>query len=212
MRDAVTYRYELKFAIEHQNAFSIQHVLSSHPYVFKKAYPDRIVNNIYFDNIDYQGCQENLDGVSERTKIRYRWYGEECDFSTGQLELKIKKNALGTKTFFDVDTPTNINELTEQVKSILDKHNIYATLHNQYLRSYFIDQSGDFRLTIDRKISFWQPKFKTVVPSVSDSRVIMEIKFDQENALTIDKITKYIPFRITKHSKYATGILGLMGG
>lgn len=210
MNDNLTYRYELKFAIDNSKAFTIENVLQLHPHNFKKAFPDRIINNIYFDNINYQGCQENLDGISERTKIRYRWYGTDHQFDSGKIELKIKKNALGTKLFYEVDHPININDLTHKTRSTLNKYNIFPTLHNQYLRSYYLDQSKDFRLTIDRDISFWQPHFKTVIPSVSDSRTIVEVKFDQSKALAVDKITKYLPFRLTKHSKYATGILGLM--
>ena len=90
MGEKSIYRYELKYALQESDLVNLYAIISQHPSSFKTAFPDRTVNNIYFDNVNFQCCFENLDGISERTKIRYRWYGEEEQFSNGKLELKIK--------------------------------------------------------------------------------------------------------------------------
>ena len=40
------------------------------------AFPDRIVNNVYFDTPDLAAFEANLWGAPERRKCRLRWYGE----------------------------------------------------------------------------------------------------------------------------------------
>lgn len=210
MSDLSKYRYELKYALQESELTNLYAILSQHPALFKVAFPDRIVNNIYFDNINFQCCFENLDGISERTKIRYRWYGEQDKFSSGKSELKIKKNALGTKKYFDLEHPKDLIDLEIQVKDVLHKPELQSALHNQYIRSYYIDDSGKFRLTIDRELSYWLPGIKTNIPSFCDSRIIVEIKFDQEDANLIDRITRFFPFRLSKHSKYGSGVINLV--
>ncbi len=210
MGEKSIYRYELKYALQESDLVNLYAIISQHPSSFKTAFPDRTVNNIYFDNVNFQCCFENLDGISERTKIRYRWYGEEEQFSKGKLELKIKKNALGTKKYFELDHPNDVNDLEFQVKNTLNKHDLQAALHNQYLRSYFIDDSRKYRLTIDRNLSYWLPNQYSEIPSYSDNRIIVELKFDQEDASTIDKVTRFFPFRLSKHSKYGSGLMNLV--
>jgi SPX domain protein involved in polyphosphate accumulation len=46
--------------------------------MFIEKYPMRVVNNIYFDTIDFSSYQSNIDGASNRSKVRIRWYNESC--------------------------------------------------------------------------------------------------------------------------------------
>ena len=41
---------------------------------FTKHYPDRIITSIYLDTLNYNFAKDNINGVSERRKIRFRWY------------------------------------------------------------------------------------------------------------------------------------------
>jgi len=70
------YRYELKFAIEHLNAEAITANILCHPASFSKAFPDRQVNNIYLDTLDFDCFHQNVDGHPSRSKMRLRWYGQ----------------------------------------------------------------------------------------------------------------------------------------
>ena len=91
-------RYELKY---HLTAYSVAHctqVVLQHPASFQKAFPDRQVNNIYFDTPELTSFLNNVDGISERKKYRIRWYGEDFDqIDQPVLEQKIKENQLGSK-------------------------------------------------------------------------------------------------------------------
>ena len=70
-------RHEVKFAA-YATAIRgmLRHWLHMHPAGFFSPYPERQVNNVYFDTWDYRAYAENLAGVSERSKVRYRWYGD----------------------------------------------------------------------------------------------------------------------------------------
>ena len=57
-------RHEVKFAAYVIDYADLRHWLHMHPAGFRPAYPDRRVNNIYFDTWDYRAYAENLAGVS----------------------------------------------------------------------------------------------------------------------------------------------------
>ena len=57
------------------------------------SFPARRINNIYFETHSYDSVVDNIDGISNRTKVRYRWYGESnSNISNGTMEFKRKKN------------------------------------------------------------------------------------------------------------------------
>ena len=69
-------RFEIKFVA---NEFEVDYVrqwVRLHWACFYVPYPDRWVNNVYFDTLNYFAYEENLSGASARTKVRYRWYGK----------------------------------------------------------------------------------------------------------------------------------------
>ena len=61
---------------------------------FTTHHPQRKINSIYFDDINFTSIRENLDGVSNK-KIRIRWYKRQ-KLIHPQLEIKAKK---GSETF-----------------------------------------------------------------------------------------------------------------
>ena len=46
---------------------------------FTKQYPDRTISSIYLDTANYDFAKDNINGVSERKKIRFRWYNNNLD-------------------------------------------------------------------------------------------------------------------------------------
>ena len=192
----------------------LQAILALHPAGFRSHYPDRLVNNIYFDDVNFSACNDNLFGISDRVKLRYRWYGGQEKFSQGILERKIKHNALGTKEYIKLDAVTYLNELQSKINGLDETSGLLIpSLQNSYLRSYYIDQSKEFRLTIDRKLRYNYPPDLSAVLDLSgwqDDRIIVEIKFDVESYSRFLEISKAFPFRLNKHSKYVTGLLALV--
>ncbi len=95
-------RMEIKFVGYAVNYATVLNALRMHPAGFIVPYPDRQVNNVYFDSFDYSAFAENLSGVSSRTKVRYRWYGESRTPESGTLEVKCKRNYFGWKLRYGV--------------------------------------------------------------------------------------------------------------
>ena len=91
-------RYERKYKIESITAEVVRQVVINHPASFRKIFPDRKVNNIYFDNIELSAYFDNVNGIADRQKIRVRWYGDDIfKIEQPKLEIKIKSNQLGFK-------------------------------------------------------------------------------------------------------------------
>ena len=207
-------RYELKYTLSRSDQQTLDRMLLMHPAGFDRLYPDRYVNNIYFDDFEFNACQFNLAGISDRVKYRYRWYGQEGEWVSGKLELKIKNNNLGRKEYRDVRKASSLEETLELMTEGFTTKGMHPTLQNRYLRSYFIDRSGRFRLTVDRFINYVlffskSEKLNKEAHSFEDNRVVVEVKFDKSHADAFDIISADLPFRLTKHSKYVTGLLSL---
>ena len=90
-------RYEIKFVVPITESYRLTAWVREHTAAFGIAYPPRRVNNVYYDSYGLATYEENLSGVSERTKIRLRWYGADSERLSGKLELKMKRNRLGWK-------------------------------------------------------------------------------------------------------------------
>lgn len=204
------WRYEIKFTVSADEAQAIPAMLIEHPAAFRKAYPNRTVNNIYLDTNDMSACFDNLAGISDRKKVRVRWYGDSNQIVDPILEEKIKNNALGMKNHYPLGDLNRLEEILKAVPNHIDYgYGLVPTLHNSYQRSYFISADNKFRLTVDQRVQY-QSTQHTLMDSdlaFTDDRVIIEVKFAKEDIKYLKEITRYIPFRQTKHSKYVTGIL-----
>ncbi|MFK7809224.1 MAG: VTC domain-containing protein, partial [Saprospiraceae bacterium] len=117
-------RYERKFRLETTQLNVVHQVVRQHPASFTKAYPDRQVNNIYFDTPDLNCYKDNLIGTSQRKKFRVRWYGTTDRLVKNPiLEVKIRDNSLGDKESYKFQDfqLSNLEELTDQVNQHFSK-------------------------------------------------------------------------------------------
>ena len=122
------WRLERKFPFYSHQYSQAKVAILTHPFLFISLYEPRWVHNIYFDSLDLKAYQENINGLSERSKSRIRWYQDSRNISTKpMLEIKSKKNQLGTKKmiqltpeFLKVFNPLNLNsiELMKAIKKI----------------------------------------------------------------------------------------------
>ena len=55
---------------------------------FLRAYPNRTVNSLYYDNLKFSSIKDNLAGITPRNKYRLRWYGNKNCFGLNNF-LKI---------------------------------------------------------------------------------------------------------------------------
>ena len=97
-------RYERKYIFRDKNIFLITSNLYS--LGFCKAFPPRLINSIYYDNLNNQIARDNLSGISKRCKLRIRYYGEK-DTANCFLEIKKKLNKFGFKKVIDIQKDIN---------------------------------------------------------------------------------------------------------
>ena len=70
------YRYEIKFVLDNARLSDAMQWLYNNT-TANKTYNNRQVNSIYFDDVDFSSVRDNLAGISQRNKLRLRWYGHQ---------------------------------------------------------------------------------------------------------------------------------------
>lgn len=215
------FRYERKFKPETQSFRQIENTVLGSAAFFRRIYHPRYVNNIYLDSPELDCFYDNLTGKSERKKYRIRWYGDIKGHISGAVfEIKIKTAYRGTKfSFFLRDFELNENFTTIDCMKLLKESELpleildevagmEIKLLNTYKRSYFRDVTGDYRLTIDDDIKYYNFKdnFNHFNEYVKDEDNIVEIKYDEEHNDYAPNVINTLPFRMTRNSKYIEGI------
>jgi len=221
--DIIRKRYERKFTPEVLTAIQARRIVLSSAAMFKPLFHPRLINNIYLDTVRFNCYYDNVHGSSQRKKIRIRWYGDLLqNHSKTVLEIKVKSCHLGDKKLYPLPE-CNISEiiyshtslqsffdsaqLPEAIRQMLKSY--HPRLLNRYKREYFIDASGNYRMTIDEDIRFQKLKENSnaiIKPRVIDKRPVVELKYDEIYDNNASCITENIPFRLTKNSKYVNGI------
>ena len=215
-------RYEIKYVGHFGSYHRLRGWLLENPIGFRNEYPCRNVNNVYFDNFDYTAFAENLSGVSERTKLRYRWYGTETAPGKGVLELKRKRNyygwklkwRLGEAPYKDRDTWSGIrrrmaDQIDDDGKFWL-RFNPTPVFINRYRREYFISSNGLLRATIDTEQSVCDQRYRSAPnftrKAVLPDTFVVEFKFAPQDKEIANRTMQNIPLRVSRHSKYVNAV------
>ena len=220
-------RYERKFRVDQIAMADIENMVRLHSAGFVEAYPLRKVNNIYFDTINMQTYSDNIDGIANSTKFRIRWYGELFgEIENPVLELKIKRNLAGTKLYYSLKPFTLEPNITLQDihKAITDADMpeerkqqmlmLRPVLLNCYTRKYFISADRQYRLTLDYDLSYYRIQEMNnsfIHRNINRRSTIIELKYPLRLDECAHKISREFPFRMTKNSKYVTGVQWLYG-
>jgi hypothetical protein len=197
-----------------------------HPAHWRRTYPARQINNLYFDTANYAGLNANLAGVADRAKLRMRWYGP-CLARPGnpQLELKRKQGLAGWKEIvhvgrdFDLEIGAWSILLDDLWAAVGNRAPNWLmrfplpVLINAYQREYFATPDGAVRLTIDTDLraldqrSSAQPNVRreTLLADI----VVVEIKagLDDEATERLAAIISGLPARVDRFSKYVRGVM-----
>ncbi len=206
-------RYERKYKIEGVSLGIILQSIAMHPAGLSKIYPDRQINNIYFDTPGMTTYKENVMGVAVRDKFRVRWYGwDPLIVERPKFEIKHRRNNVGAKTIYEVDPFTfdNLKPLSKQVNDLSGTFAfLQPALQNSYQRAYYGTRDKKFRITIDWNLAyaslFTTRQFRKH-QQFEPNTYIMEVKYEQEIEEEADRITQFFPFKSTKNSKYVTGV------
>lgn len=226
-RVQATLRYEIKLVLDHGKLAEFLLWMQKHTTAIPVYFP-RTVNSLYFDNLEYQAVRDNLTGISNRKKIRLRWYNQEekFDVSGVALELKIRNGRLGYKNTVRLPqleptlcktrlgdvlpsiSPMMIDE--PELLEVFEEHYI-PTIHLNYLREYFVDTHG-IRITIDRDIRFFPVTPLSTLydtPHTAYPLFIAEIKFDPIQKFRVAQLMRTLNMTPKRHSKYLTGMASL---
>ena len=182
---------------------------------FTKQYPDRKISSIYLDTSNYDFARDNINGVSERKKIRFRWYNN--DTKKIFFEEKNKKNFLVWKNVKEIKLLNGEKELIKKLKEFFfsikfkNNHNFNFKfiLKTDYQRTYWISDDKKFRATIDTEInaSSLENFFKPIY--LPDT--VLEFKFspEYESEFRYFFNSRSYQLRSKKYSKYIRSFLTL---
>ncbi|NBC07787.1 MAG: VTC domain-containing protein [Bacteroidetes bacterium] len=206
-------RYERKYRLEQVALPVVEQVIRQHPAGFRPLYPPRWINNLYFDTPDFQFFKDNVVGAPQRLKYRLRWYGRPfAALSNPVLEVKIKDNMVGRKAYHRLPQrnyqATDLPQLVAACRGLAGTgKTLQPLLFNSYYRSYWGAPALPFRLTIDSQLQFgaYRPLPRPVLP-YRDESVVVEVKYDAAEDEQSAFVLQHLPFRLSKNSKYVTGI------
>ena len=206
-------RFERKWIYKSSDYITLINSLIRSKLFFQTQHPFRKVNSIYFDTNNHASIRQNLDGVSEKKKVRIRWYGDQNRLIDPVLEIKSKKGSETKKENYAIN---ELNDLTifdsKNLEIISDfinfknktKNIIYPTLTTNYDRQYFISNNNKIRATVDYnlKSTYLKNQSQKNINKNFLSTCILELKYstilDKYVRQNLDKIT----LRLSKNSKF----------
>lgn len=222
---AGSYRYERKFLITDLTEGEVRAIVRHHPALIREIYERRWVNNIYLDSPFLHSYHDNVEGAPDRVKARVRWYGEMFGpVAKPVLEFKVKRGAVGRKELYPVDpfvlgkdfNPGQLRRLLGESglpgDIRLKLRSLEPSLLNRYLRSYHLSADGRFRITVDTKQRFLRVRRGSNLflhGFTDDVSVIVELKYGCDADPDAEAVSGRFPFRLTKSSKYVTGVSAL---
>lgn len=154
-----------------------------------------IIRSIYFDTMDDSAYEEKEAGISDREKIRIRFYGYSDKIV--KLELKEKRENLIHKkdlviTRADADSALRgdytpllkyHNELADYVYSLGTSAGLHPAVVVDYVRKAYVYPVGNVRITFDTALQAGRPDIPVWesgnVFDVLSGQTILEIKFNQ---------------------------------
>ncbi|MCD6385442.1 polyphosphate polymerase domain-containing protein [Candidatus Sumerlaeota bacterium] len=211
-------RYELKIVARHSALSVIRSMVMAHPAGFITAYPPRRVNNVYFDTFDLYSLQQHVSGVSQRSKIRFRWYGNSLKNVSGRLEIKNKRDRLSWKISAPINDTIDFETMSWQEIVTLIRRAVPPHLQvafdlrsvpvfiNFYLREYYVSPTYNVRITLDyahKAYEQWSSTFPQLhTPLLLPATVIIELKAEDHQRYNLAEILNDFPLRPTRNSKY----------
>ncbi len=216
-------RYEIKLVAPRSDLPRVRALLRLHSVGFSVAYPTRRVNNVYFDTPELSSVDANLAGISERWKLRLRWYGNTSVVVDGVWELKRKSGGLGWKVCQALDQTLDLGQLRRTeisqllrscVPSLMAPHlvpELSPTLFNHYQREYYESRDGALRATLDYDQFFYDQQHSMRLNVTRKApfldTTILELKAGVDCHDQLSDAIQHFPMRVSRNSKYVNGIL-----
>jgi hypothetical protein len=227
MKNLQEQRYELKMVAQGTQLPLVRSWIRSHPAGLVTSYPPRRVNNIYLDSPDLKSFEDSLAGISDRRKVRFRWYGDDISAVGGVVEVKRKKNSTGWKVACPMDERFDFSQGMKwadfvaklsaglPVRMLAEMGSAWwPVLINRYRRDYYVTAGGEIRVTVDSAQELYDQR-RTVYPDLSrkvpyPDTVVVEVKAAAGSWDQIKDLCNNFPISITKNSKYGNGCGALL--
>jgi len=206
-------RFERKWIYRSGDYLALVNSLIRSNFFFNTQYPKRTVNSIYFDSLDYSSIRQNLDGVSNKKKIRVRWYGEEDKLVKPLLEVKSKRGSETKKESYNINELNGLEFLNfknlEIIKNFINKKIktnkiIYPILTTNYNREYFISSNGKVRATVDYNLKsiFLKNQSQLDIKKNFSFVCILELKYATKLDKYVRENLREMTLRLSKNSKF----------
>ena len=198
-------RVEKKFVLGKYQEDFLKKILITNG--FTKYFVPREISSIYLDTLNFDFAKDNINGVSRRKKIRFRWYND--DYSKIYLEEKNKQNFFVKKNISKAidfatkkDLVQNLKEYLLNLDKIHNNFNYQFILKTNYLRSYWISNDKKIRATIDTNLN--ASPINNLSRRLELNETILELKFSPSNEKFFRNlfIKNNFNLRSKKYSKY----------
>jgi len=199
-------RIEKKFVFGKYKEDYIEKVLLLND--FNKIFPDRYISSLYLDTINFDFAKNNISGISDRKKIRFRWYNN--NISEINMEEKNKINFNVWKKIRKLQIDSSKKNLLIKLHEYFDnKFNYQFILKTNYKRSYWLSNDKKIRGTIDTYISTNPANDDFNIIQLNDT--ILEFKFNPTDEVYFRNFfnNKISEFRSQKYSKYVRSFIEL---
>ena len=198
-------RVEKKFVLGKYQEDFLKKILITNG--FTKYFVPREISSIYLDTLNFDFAKDNINGVSRRKKIRFRWYND--DYSKIYLEEKNKQNFFVKKNISKAidfatkkDLVQNLKKYLLNLDKIHNNFNYQFILKTNYLRSYWISNDKKIRATIDTNLN--ASPINNLSRRLELNETILELKFSPSNEKFFRNlfIQNNFNLRSKKYSKY----------
>jgi hypothetical protein len=210
-------RYELKLVSDEAAYPEVRMALRLDRSAIRTLFPERIVQTLYLDTPFQKLLEENLAGLSEREKLRLRWYGPGSELVQAVLERKCRENSLGWKESTPVAGPLALagrerHAFMTDLSSRLDPAwrarlaGLGPVQWVRYKREYFTSADRRVRLTLDRELAFFDQRplarlgdaERTPSPRV----LVLELKCAPGDLDAAREIIGHLPIPLGRCSKF----------
>jgi len=219
------FRFERKFIARGMERESVESAIRMHPACFRDHHAPRTINTVYFDDAEFSFFKDNVEGQSERQKVRVRWYGDGDDgLAASVMEIKSKINQTGSKQRYSIEdfdlAALSISSRVDEWLEGCSRHprlmtkygSLRPVMTNKYRRSYFVSFDGKFRVTVDDQLQFFHPgvsNLRSYGNVWEEKTSVIELKYNLDDDNQARNITNSLPFRLSKMSKYVAGVYHL---
>lgn len=210
-------RHELKLVSDENALARLRMALRLDRAGIRTLHPQRLVQSIYLDTTYGRALEENLAGLSERQKIRLRWYGPSARGVAATLERKCRENSLGWKETLRIAGPFElegierhafVRELERRADARFRARltGLEPVQWVRYRREYFTSADRKVRLTLDRELEFFDQRRLARLAAVERTpgprMLVLELKCAPADLDLARELVARLPIPLGRCSKF----------